>query len=265
MNKTEDQLKDSSHFNERIALLGALSVVVGVALEVVFAAFFHEPPETLLSHWGPVFADAMVMIGVAVEVYFGREARLASDELSRISEQKVGQAVERAADAEKAAAEANAITAKIQQQNLRFREALLPRILDQTLASNRLKQFADMPFAMFSPIDFEPNRTRLYIRGALKSAGWKEIPQPYEDNHFFDGVTVHAGRDMEAFRDPKRMRASIDESNHRHDAAEALVAALNEGGIEAQMGAVGEVPAILIKVGPKPLPEGVRREFPKLW
>jgi hypothetical protein len=76
MNRTDQNLKDGIAVNESRALWSAGAVVFGLALEVIFAAAFHEPPETTLSHWGPVAADAMVALGVAGEVLFGRKARI---------------------------------------------------------------------------------------------------------------------------------------------------------------------------------------------
>ena len=92
MNKTDQALKDAIARDERRALWSAGAVVFGLVLEVGFAAAFHAPPETMLSHWGPVVADASVALGVAGEVLFGRKARTASEELTRRSEERVAEA-----------------------------------------------------------------------------------------------------------------------------------------------------------------------------
>ena len=112
MSRTDQNLRDSVAINEKAALWSAAVVVFGLFLEVIFAAAFHEPPETILSHWGPVAADCIVALGVAGEVFFGRKSRTDSEELSRRSE-------ERAARLEKEAADARERTTKIEQQMTR--------------------------------------------------------------------------------------------------------------------------------------------------
>jgi hypothetical protein len=71
MNRTDQDLRDSIARNKNSALWSAGAVVFGLVLEVIFAAAFHEPPETFLSHWGPVIADVIVASGVAGEVWAG--------------------------------------------------------------------------------------------------------------------------------------------------------------------------------------------------
>ncbi len=96
-------------------MLCALAVVIGVGLEFVLAGWFEGPPVTFLNHWGTAFADAIVAIGVAGEVLFGRRARLASEELTRRSEARLADATERAGKAEKTAAETHERAAKLEQ------------------------------------------------------------------------------------------------------------------------------------------------------
>jgi hypothetical protein len=105
--RTDQNLRDAISRNETAALWSAGAVVFGLILEVIFVAAFHEPPETIVSHWGPVAADAIVALGVAGEVFFGRKSRIDSEELTRRSE-------ERAARLEKEAAEAHERTAEIE-------------------------------------------------------------------------------------------------------------------------------------------------------
>jgi hypothetical protein len=114
MNKSDHDLKTAADFNESLATLCAWGVVIGVALEFVFAGWFEGPPETALNHWGPACSDALVAAGVAGEVLFGRKARLASEELTRRSEVRLAEAIERAAKAELQAAEARERTAEIE-------------------------------------------------------------------------------------------------------------------------------------------------------
>src|SRR2546425_932936 len=121
MNRTDQNLKDAIASNEKSALWFAGAVVFGLVLEVVFAAAFHGPPETFLSHWGPVGADIIVALGVAGEVWFGRKSRIDSEELTRRSEERLAEANrsaaaahERAAGLEKEAADARARTAEIE-------------------------------------------------------------------------------------------------------------------------------------------------------
>ena len=121
MNNTDQNLKDAISTNERIALCCAGGVVFGLVLDVILASAFHASPETFVSHWGAVAAGAIVALGVAGEVWFGRKSRTDSEELIRRSEERlanaissVGQANERAAALEKEAAEARERTAELE-------------------------------------------------------------------------------------------------------------------------------------------------------
>src|SRR4051794_5991945 len=121
MNKTDQNLKDAIASNEKIALWCAGAVVFGLVLDVILASAFHAPPETFVSHWGPVAAGAIVALGVAGEVWFGRKSRIDSEELTRRSEERLAKAINSAAQAnertailEKEAAEARERTAEIE-------------------------------------------------------------------------------------------------------------------------------------------------------
>jgi hypothetical protein len=98
-----------------------MSVIFGLVLEVILAAAFHELPGSVISRWGPVVSSAIVAMGVAGEVYFGRKSRTDSEELTRRSDERLSEAIaaaakanERTAVLEKEAADARERTAEIE-------------------------------------------------------------------------------------------------------------------------------------------------------
>lgn len=209
MRRTGAQLKAAICFNERVAELGAVFVVIGLAFEVVFASVFHEPPETYWSHWGPVGADVVVTLGVAAEVLFGRRQRIASDELAVLSEKNVVAAMERASLAEKAAAEARERTAEV--ERLTAWRRLTP--LQTETIKSALKPFA---CSLVVAIEHENGDTEAYsyardIVLAVRDSGVKWIT--FGSNSFL-GITIfgvvlstsadfHDDEIVEAFKNAK--------------------------------------------------------------
>lgn len=143
-------------------------------------------------------------------------------------------------------AKANENVETLRAKNLEFEKAVSPRILEQNLTAQKLKQYSGISVLVVSPSDFEPKRTAGQIRFMLAQAGWKRLTGLLKtDSPFFDGVVVHAALSSE----------------HVINAADALVSVLNENGIEARRGyPVMELgpSAVLVEVGPKPLPPSLR-------
>ncbi len=81
--------------NERYAELGAIAVLVGLLLEVALA-FKFRTYKSYLEEWGPLVADALIALGVYIEIHFGRKA-------SNESAERVSEANDRASAAELAA------------------------------------------------------------------------------------------------------------------------------------------------------------------
>jgi hypothetical protein len=172
MNRTDQNLKDAIATNERRALWGAAAVIFGLVLEVIFASAFHEPPETVLSHWGPVVADALVALGVAGEVLFGRKSRIDSEELTRRSEERLAEAHAQAGEAIARAAEANKVAEEERHTRVRLEAQLQPRTLNQEqieLIQGLRATFNEINLAR--EVDIETHMFAQDIAVALMSAG----------------------------------------------------------------------------------------------
>ncbi len=98
-NEDDAQLKLSVSRNETWAEWGGAAVVLGLVIEVVLTASYRHG-QTIISGWGPVFADALITLGVAAEILFARKARLRAETLQHRSEGKIAEANDRAATAE---------------------------------------------------------------------------------------------------------------------------------------------------------------------
>ena len=79
------------------------AVVVGLIVEVFLAALFPED-SSLARHWAPVFANALVALGVYGEIHFAGRVSKSEERLREIAERDVANANARAAEAELAAA-----------------------------------------------------------------------------------------------------------------------------------------------------------------
>jgi hypothetical protein len=176
MNRTDQNLKDAIAANEKKALWGAAAVIFGLVLEVIFAAAFHEPPETLLNHWGPVAADAIVALGVAAEVLFGRKSRIDSEELTRRSEERLAEATVRAAEAQRE-------TERLRAENLIMQAGLRPRRITMPSGGpgepraeefeNAAKYAGTLALIQCVPRDFEAETLAQDISLVLSDCGWK--------------------------------------------------------------------------------------------
>lgn len=175
------------------------------------------------------------------------EAKAASAEANaRGDEARAGAAIasERASQAEARAAEAKLETEILRKKNSDLELAVSPRVLEQNITGQSLKQFAGTEVAIISPYDFEPRRTAGQIRFMLQSvAGWKKFSGPLPQVAFFEGAVVHSGMGSSA------------------PAKEAVVSVLENNGIVARIGyPIMELGSngVLIVVGPKPLPASLQ-------
>lgn len=150
-----------------------------------------------------------------------------------------------AAKATERAAEANLKAENLHRQNLELEKAVSPRILEQNLTAQQLRPFSDVAYLVISPPDFEPKRTAGQIRFMLWQAGWSRLAGTIEfPAAFFDGVIVHA---------------TVGAISRRPgEAADALIAVLNNNGIVAKRGPSLRELGILVEVGPKPLPPSLQ-------
>lgn len=115
MNKTDDQIRSDIGRNESRTEWSAGAVFAGLILELILALVkwlgFESSLETELRiKWatvensGTLLANSLIALGVAGEVLFSRKARIASDELTRRSQDRLGDAIASAATANERAA-----------------------------------------------------------------------------------------------------------------------------------------------------------------
>lgn len=164
----DEDLRKAISRNETRAEWGGLAVVFGLAVEVGITAEYRHGA-SFIERWGPVFADALITIGVAAEILFARKARSRAETLQRRSDESVAEANARAAEANQKAQEASLELAK-------FRE---PRRLDAEQAKRvqgKLSAWKGMVFdSAVSSADREIEELRAVICLSLSKAGWTEI------------------------------------------------------------------------------------------
>lgn len=110
------ELRRAVSRNETFAEWGGAAVVFGLVVEVVLTSAYHHG-ESIIEAWGPVFADILIALGVAVEILFARKARSKAEKLQRLSDEKIAEANEHAAKADLARVE--------------LEKQLAPRMLNQ--------------------------------------------------------------------------------------------------------------------------------------
>lgn len=108
MSASSDVLKNIVGTSEHRAIWAGVAVVAGVAVELGLA-FFSSEPMTLRIETG--LADAIVALGVAAELWFGRRGASAQSELTRRAELDLAQAIERASNAERETEKIKLLTA----------------------------------------------------------------------------------------------------------------------------------------------------------
>ena len=160
-NAADAELAKSVELCERAALWGAVIVIAGLVAEGVFAAIQTLTPiawDTPEGTWGAVIADSLVALGVATEVFFSRLGMSRQRELQRRSDAKLGEATERAAQADLKRAELEA--------------QLAPRVITKkqfdVLQTLRGKVLA---VGITAISDFESVRFAAQIAEALTAAG----------------------------------------------------------------------------------------------
>lgn len=133
------ELREAISRNETFAEWGGAAVVFGLIVEVVLTSTYRHG-ESIIEAWGPVFADALIALGVAAEIMFARKARARAEKLQQLSDEKIAEANERAAKADLARAE--------------LEDKLRPRELNQ----------AQWDFIQRLAGSFEPNQHRIRDR-----------------------------------------------------------------------------------------------------
>jgi hypothetical protein len=108
-NASDNLLEEAVELWEAFELAFAGVVVAGVIFEF-FIAYLHPAYDTPRGVWGPVIGDALVAIGLVVEVAAGMRAKALQSELTRRSNDRLAEATERAAKAEAETERLRAIT-----------------------------------------------------------------------------------------------------------------------------------------------------------
>jgi hypothetical protein len=113
INASETQIETASSSCERWEWAFAGLVVVGVIAEFVIAGI-HPLYDSFLEQWETATAGALVALGIVGEVVFGRIDARYQTELRKRSNDKLSNAIERAAILEKEAADARGRVADIE-------------------------------------------------------------------------------------------------------------------------------------------------------
>lgn len=88
--KTNPELREKIVRNESLSLWGGWLVVGGLVIEVLLTIAFRNKG-SLISTWGPTFADSLVALGVYGEIYFGRKSAEAHEILQRQSDENIAE------------------------------------------------------------------------------------------------------------------------------------------------------------------------------
>jgi len=265
---------------ENIAVLGALAVVVGVALEGADwlskfkkrnrneSILVKEPGWTLAVEF---FSIILVVLGLCVEIFATYKASgKAHDKIKDLtSELRV--ASDNAAAASKDAGDSKVIAARIgttnaqlsltvelmhsnnlvlEKQVVELERQNAPRLFrDQIGASKRLSIFAGVSALIIPGSGPDCPETAAQISRTLELAGWKPSLAPVSNMPMECGVRVGVARSVLPFNsDPSDPRSG--------PASDVLISELNQCGIDAcNRNMYGEgypVGSVIITVGPTP-------------
>ncbi|HEX3664405.1 MAG TPA: hypothetical protein VHU23_04140 [Rhizomicrobium sp.] len=98
MPKTDAQIREDLEVFDMVEHWGGSLVAMGLVAEVVYAFVFRNG-KSFWEAWTPTIANALVAVGVVVEVYFSRLTGDRRDELERRSKEEVAKANARAEEA----------------------------------------------------------------------------------------------------------------------------------------------------------------------
>lgn len=270
MNDNDNQLQISVSVNEKLSKYCGWAVVAGLLIEVCLA-WEYRGHATWMENWGPIFADALIALGVFGEIHFAGRVSKSEKELQRISDEKV-------ADANARAAEAQLETARLRAHNVLIADALRDNALAAAAIRTTTEQLAFVQGLVSPETMSEAARSLLTIpkitpfagkefdavvtsndlglgtllgslKAALKTAGWIEV----ETN----GSTIQQEHQSSA-GGPALVMIQVDPSkiSELWEAAQALTSALNANGIEALANQTrapenSTANAIHILIGPK--------------
>jgi hypothetical protein len=156
-------------------------VVLGLLLEIGLA-YLHPKYDNPLERWGSVATTALVALGVAGEVFFSRMGHSRDSELQRRSNYRLAEAIERAANAERAT------------EQLRARTAW--RSLDTETITKLFGSLSAMAPASlsltFMANDPESQNFAAQIAETFRAAGWEVtlVVGMYKADEFVTGIRI---------------------------------------------------------------------------
>jgi hypothetical protein len=69
ISNTESQLESGIAFNEQLSKFSGWAVLAGLGIEIALASAYHAHA-SFVENWGPVFATALIALGVFGEIHF---------------------------------------------------------------------------------------------------------------------------------------------------------------------------------------------------
>lgn len=219
----EDELPGIIDRNESRSHWSAWLIIMGLVIEIVLAIIFREN-KSIMENWGPVFATALIALGVYGEIYFSSQSGAAHKVLQSLTETKLATALDRASEA---------------QENLKKyltarRIAIGPH--KSKLAAG-LSSFSGTVFDTgFGDGDGEQADFVWDIEEILEQAGWKQVAWGV---HAMGVSVIERGmqRPTAGSVSSQNLEIHLDRSSEEtlRPAAEALVAALSSVEIVAKI------------------------------
>lgn len=290
---TDGQLESSGDLNENRAKRCGWLVVAGLVLETGLTAIFpaHEPKApnvwlALIETWGPVFADALVALGVYGEIFFFGRARRIDSELRRRSNKSLKDAIDRlaqvefdngylkesAAKAEDRAAQTSLVAEQLRSENLTLQRVMMARhvglfgIDQEPPAKQWFADCAKLPgikiLIQVIPGDPEAQNLANEIAIVLASCGWR--PEMIDERrsgislNLYEGLSVYSPASHKAWdaQDPLQLTFAVLGA-----AARALAQALTRAGLGIGDNPVSGVNGLIIVVDFPP--EAARQQYGK--
>ncbi len=166
MNASDSELNGRVVENERLSKYCGWAVFGGLAIEVVLTAVFRDHAYWF-ENWAPVFASALIALGVFGEIHFAGKVSRSEEEIRRRSDERVSAA-------RALAATAQIETERLRNENLLLQERLAPRSLSpsqiEVLQSLKGKIAA---ISLASELDGEAFRFASRIASTLETVGIK--------------------------------------------------------------------------------------------
>lgn len=193
---SDEQLAEGVESCEAFEVAFAAVVVIGVIFEF-FVGFSHPPYDSLRGIWWPIIGEALVAIGLVVEVLASLRGKTLQSELTQRSNKRLeeaeghleetraeaAEAYDRAAQAEKQTQELSLAAEKERHARLKLERETAPRRLTSEQKGIIISEVAKAPRDLWInwPPDGEAETLGREIFGCLHLAGCRVFkPQPLE-------------------------------------------------------------------------------------